>query len=298
MNYLIKEFLTFSNREKKGVLVLLFLMMLVAGLPYFMDDFGVDAPTDFTAFEEEIEKLTKIDLYAKRKDTQKGNKSLPTIAEVSLCKFNPNNLSVHGWMNLGLQEWQAKSIKNYEKKGGHFRSKEDLKKMYCLKANEYSRLEPFIVIPKNTNDSSGKNKNNLQKYKHPALEINRADSASFTSLKGIGPVFASRIVKYRNRLGGFLKIAQLMEVYGFDSSLYALVLPNLILDFPAVKKININKADVAELKKHPYFSYKLANLIVNYRHVHGPYKDITEIRNIVLVTDELYAKLVCYITIE
>src|SRR5437660_80245 len=37
------------------------------------------------------------------------------------------------------------------------------------------------------------------------IELNTADSAKLTELKGIGPSFARRIVNYRNRLGGFIR---------------------------------------------------------------------------------------------
>lgn len=51
-------------------------------------------------------------------------------------------------------------------------------------------------------------------YKPFFIDVNKADSAGFEKLYGIGPKLASRIVKYREWLGGFTHVEQVKEVYG------------------------------------------------------------------------------------
>ncbi len=130
------------------------------------------------------------------------------------------------------------------------------------------------------------------------IDLNLADSTTFTLLKGIGPGFASRIIKYRKKLGGFYKKEQLKEVYGLDSILFNRIEKSIHLQNLDIKKFNINLVSIDELRKHPYFSYNIATSIVNYRKAHGLYKDILEIKNIILVNADLYVKLVNYIKVD
>ena len=105
-------------------------------------------------------------------------------------------------------------------------------------------------------------KNNSKTVKPPKpfveIEVNSADTIQWKMLKGIGPVFANRICKFRNILGGFYKLEQLLEVYGMDSSRYEEIFPFLSLDTRLLPQITLNNTTVQELKKHPYLSYHLA----------------------------------------
>lgn len=120
--------------------------------------------------------------------------------QVESFRFNPNTASLADFMRLGFSEKQAQSILNYRDKGGKFRRAEDFAKSYVVADSVFERLKPYIDIPK--------------------LDINRADSAAFTTLPGIGPYFAAKIVQYRARLGGFSSKEQLMEIYRFDREKY------------------------------------------------------------------------------
>jgi DNA uptake protein ComE-like DNA-binding protein len=212
-----------------------------------------------------------------------------TDKKSGLFPFDPNNLPESDWLRLGLSEKQIKTIKNYEAKGGKFRKKEDVKKMYCISPELYASLEPYILVPA---DSS--------KTKHQKLlvELNSADTTELNKLKGIGSYFARKIAEYRDRLGGFVKKEQLLEIYGFDKEKYDGLSDNISVDISKAKKININNANLGEMKMHPYIKYNLANLIVNYRKQHGNYKSVDGIKQLDLVNDELFAKLAPYLTVE
>ena len=49
------------------------------------------------------------------------------------------------------------------------------------------------------------------------LDINTADSTEWESFPGIGPVLSSRIVRYRNRVGCFHQLEDLLQVYGIKA---------------------------------------------------------------------------------
>lgn len=110
--------------------------------------------------------------------------------------FNPNTVSAGDLQRLGFSQKQAAAIINYRAKGGRFRRKEDFAKSFVVADSVYARLEPFIRIPK--------------------LDINKADSAAFDALPGIGPYYAAQMVAYREKIGGYSYPEQLMDIRNFD----------------------------------------------------------------------------------
>jgi len=130
------------------------------------------------------------------------------------------------------------------------------------------------------------------------ININLADSTEFRELKGIGDVFSSRIVRYRNWLGGFYTEKQLLEVYGIDSVLFESIAPYLSISINSVRKININSCNKKNLSTHPYISYKIAESIIKYREHHGPYKSINDLKLIPLIDEKLFRKIAYYLELE
>ena len=130
------------------------------------------------------------------------------------------------------------------------------------------------------------------------INMNTADTNQWKSLKGIGSKRANRIVKYRRLLGGFVSKNQLSEIYGLNDSLVEEIKPKLMLDSLKLNKININDASKKELATHPYISWNLANAILNYKVQHGEYDSLPKIKQIHLVNDDLYRKIVPYISLD
>ncbi|WP_262248252.1 ComEA family DNA-binding protein [Parapedobacter soli] len=227
--------------------------------------------------------------------------------EVTLFPFDPNGLSIEDWQRLGLSERQAQVIKNYEAKGGRFRKKEDLRKMYTLSDADYARLEPYIEIKETVDDGGRKSMTAFatrQSAAAPAaeeqrlhLDLNEADSLELQYLPGIGPVFASRIVRFRERLGGFHHVEQLMQVYGFDTARFEGLEAHVYVDTAKVRKIPLNKADYQHFRDHPLITHKLANAIVQYRKQHGSYASIGDLLNIAIVDEQILLKIAPYLTL-
>jgi len=130
------------------------------------------------------------------------------------------------------------------------------------------------------------------------ININQADSLEFRKLKGIGEVFSSRIVRYRNWLGGFYGKEQLLEVYGIDSILYQRILPHLKVSINDLRKINVNTCSKKDLASHPYISYKLAKQIVKYREHHGAYTSLDELKRFPLIEEQLFRSIAYYLELE
>ena len=158
-------------------------------------------------------------------------------------RFDPNTASVDDLMRLGFSQKQAQSIDNYRRKGGRFRRKSDFAKSYVVEDSVYRRLERYIDIPN--------------------LDINKADSAAFETLPGIGKFFASRMVSYRNELGGYSYPEQLMDIWHFDREKFD-GLKDLISVGPA-DPYQLWTLPEQELARHPYIGRRAAHGIILFR---------------------------------
>jgi competence ComEA-like helix-hairpin-helix protein len=162
----------------------------------------------------------------------------------------------------------------------------------------YEKLKPFILLP----DAIEKKASTyvaFEKMKLAAFDLNTADTTQLKSVYGIGSKLAARIIKYREKLGGFVYINQLYEVYGLDSAVVQkLMSTSFISDVYEPAKININIADEQQLSNHPYLNKKIARAIVAYRFQHGNFVTIDDLRNVRLVEPVTFEKIKVYLSIE
>ncbi len=87
------------------------------------------------------------------------------------------------------------------------------------------------------------------------VEINSADTMDFKKLDGVGSVYAQRIVKFRNLLGGFYSIKQIKEVYGLPNNVFHQIEKKLRVNVGLIKKIDPKKSTISNIARHPYFTY-------------------------------------------
>lgn len=130
------------------------------------------------------------------------------------------------------------------------------------------------------------------------IELNTADSAKLTGLHGIGPSFAMRIIRYRDRLGGFYSKEQLKEVFGLDSVTYAGLQAQVKVDPSHIKKIPVNEVSFEGLSRFPYLSYKQMNAIINFRDQHGDYASLDDMKNIAILNEGILRKIEPYIVFK
>ncbi len=205
--------------------------------------------------------------------------------------FDPNKIDTSIALAAGLTSKQTNVILNYLSKGGVFRTKKDFRKMYCITEAQFKRLEPFILLPDSVTGSITKK----VERKSVQVDIGKADSVLLMQLRGIGLVFASRIIKYRELLGGFTSTGQLLEVYGMKDSLFNALSPFIYLsDTVPFRFIHLNTDSVSVLAAHPYVRRKLAGIIIAYRKQH-PFTSVQDIAAMPLVTDEMFRKLAPYL---
>jgi DNA uptake protein ComE-like DNA-binding protein len=299
MKPILRDYIYFTRSQRKALLIIsIFIALLFA--------FN---QTAHLIFEEEIE--FELDfLEVKLQDLQKEESHLlladPKDREdfssnVRLFPFDPNQISRTEWQQMGLSESQANSILKYREKGGSFKVKSDLKKMYVVSDELFRKWESYIQLPDHLPDpKADKDYLNKSKRKNKAiiLDLNLADSSDFTELRGIGPVYASRIVKFRNALGGFYSIDQLTEVWGLEDSVLIRLRAQLELNELSLTKLKINHLEASELKSHPYLNWQQANAIVNYRKQHGAYERIEDLQKIYLLSDSAIQRISPYLEFD
>lgn len=311
----VKDYFAFTAKERNGLITMLF---IAAAIFFAFRYYPVKrSPVSKTAFQQELVKLKiTADSSHSNKDYQRNENfadyTRPKNDEYSgnskgkLFDFDPNTLDTNGWKRLGIREKTIHTIQNFLAKGFKFRHPEDIKKVYGLSPKDTEKLIPYIHIAQEETFINGSfsNRDKItystvagEPKKTRIININTADTSAFIALPGIGNKLAARIVSFRQKLGGFSSVAQLGETYGIPDSTYQKIKKYLQCDNPALKTININTADVNELRTHPYLRWNIANAIINYRQQHGNYKTVDDLRKIDIITDDLYNKIAPYLVI-
>lgn len=315
LHRLIRNFFGFSHGEAKGFLLLLWLLLALS-LAYLM--YKQLPEEGYTTFAEDRALLDSLIQQMERQETRPdppGRQPFRTAEapEPLLFPFDPNGLSVDSLRLLGLPQWLAARIYKYRQKGGSFREKEDLRKIYGLPDSTYLRLEPYIRIEnlaqKNPKPQREESRQPPWK-KYPSadsragreifpLDINKSDSLSLQALRGIGPVLSGRIVRFRQKLGGFVSLEQLYEVWGLDSMVVAGMMEKAFVqeDFQPVP-VSINSAGEEELAAHPYIGFKQARLLYAYRQQHGPFLSANDLLKIHTLDSVFVDKIAPYIALE
>lgn len=296
-NWFINNF-GFSKREYNGLLALLVLLLALTLTPaayrYYFNKHEAISHYEKLA----LQKLILTDRYDRKRNgtgAEDFEDHFPKInKKPNYHVFDPNTIGEKEWQQFGLSPKQAMSIVNYVKKGGHFYKPEDLQKMYTISPDKYQALLPYVEI-KQLNKPNDKPLYTFIKKAPIIVEINNADTILLDEIKGVGAAFARRIVKYRERLGGFYAKEQLLEVFGVDTAKFIEIKDQIKIDPEVIKKIEINSAEFDDLKKHPYLNFKQMNAIVQYRKQHGPYKSVSDLSKVMILKPETIAKIAPYL---
>lgn len=277
----IREYFIFTRRERNGLLVLVFVLVMALSADFVIPYLVPGKVTDLSGVKSEA------DAYFSQRQPVIPQEEIPFKGVI-----DPNNVSREELRKLGVTHGVAENWIRYIQKGGRFSRKEEVRKLYGMSDDMYDKISVHlgIVIQSRimkTNPVHYIRDNSALKGNSPQVkmteggsvsnrvtvfvEINMADSVQLESLPGIGPVLASRILKYRNLLGGFYDVEQLMDTYGMTRELWLKASPLISVDTSVIKTRNINFMTLNELGRHPYIGFRAARKIVRQRDLHGKY---------------------------
>ncbi len=290
----IKSYFGFSRTETNAFLILLPLMVVLLFSEPVYRWWFIRHPACEAQGNIKLDSLVSTWQWDKPADTAVLSSSRPFA-------FDPNTASQEDLSNLGISEILVKRIVNYRTKGGKFRIKSDLSRIYGMDSTSFLRLYPFINLP---------DKRTLSTITPPPIRSNRAiaaepfdlntaDTVQLIRIYGIGPKLSMRITAYRDRLGGFISMDQLSEVYGLDSTVINTIKKRSFIsaDFQP-RMININEADQKKLSSLPYIKFNLAKSITAYRFQHGEFKSVDELKGLALMDSSIFKKIKPYLTVK
>lgn len=177
---------------------------------------------------------------------------------------------------------------------GFVKSLNEFKQLELLHDTDIETVGPFLDFARYQRVAQ---KPKIKNREVVVLDINLADSSDFRQLKGIGSVLSSRIIRFRNRLGGFHSVSQLEEVYGIKPELIRILEPSLILH-SSWHRMDLNSATESDLNRHPYFNYKQVDAIIRYRTQHGRFASVDELNKLPMLTPDWIIKVEPYLEVK
>lgn len=287
----VKDYLQFSKKERIGLLVVLFLLGSFIVLPYLIPSSIPPLQHSDTAWVDQVKTSPLKMPYPK--DTAS---SRTTSIKPVFFNFDPNTASEEELQLLGLSFKNAQTIIRYRQKGGRFKTPLDLLKIWGIDPSLANKLLPYIRVHSRGVEQNYTAVNERRGYNPPytpqkisIIDINTASMEDWEALPGIGPVLAARIIKYRDKLGGFSEIDDIKKTYGIRDSLFTLIQPYLKIH--ALGKPSINSASQSRLIKAGV-SPEIAAAIIQYRSQYGLFGSLEELKKIVFIQPAQYQLLI------
>ena len=300
----LREWLSFSKGERVAIITIMAAILLLILVCLFRP--ARKSLSDGALHD--LDSLLALRQAAKEMQWQQNAEKGHDANELHPFPFNPNTLTEEEWLQMGLTDRQVRNIMNYQAKGGKFYTKSDLNKLYTISDEDFAQLEPFIILPevsRTVSHKSTERKNEvkteieepkrMEKKTIPIVDLNTVDSATLVELPQIGAYTASRIIAFREKLGGFINKEQLRDVKGMDSARFATVASYIIIGEAETRKIDVNRADFKALVNHPYLNYEQVKRIFNQREKRGMIKNWAQLHDLIKDDGEVNPLLEHYV---
>ena len=295
MKNFLKEYFSFTKKERIGVIILLSLIVCVIILPHFFS-IRHNSPKPNPELALAMQQLQAEDSLQNEDNSNVAEEN----THYQMFVFDPNTATASDWKKLGLKDKTIHTILNYTSKGGKFYQPEDIRKIWGLRKEEADRLIPYIRIE---NTFTAKTNNSFDRFSKKkqvisSVDINSATPQDLIQLPVSDKLLCYKIINYRNKLGGFINVNQVKETYGMSDSVFNSIQKYLTIQNTNINKININSADAYQLGSHPYIGKNVGKAIVIYREQHGNYSKIEDVKKIVFITEAVFEKMAPYLTVN
>ena len=265
-----RHYFYFSGAERTAAFVLITMIGMVLILPKFLWQQKPDLLIPLAIEQFGIDTIYMRDGLA---EVAASTEKPPFI-------FDPNTASSSTLMSLGFSAKLASTLENYRAKGGFIQSGKDLYKIWGMPPLLAERLAPFVrTISKSTQNKAWLSAKGPVYAAAAPIDINTATVNEFEALRGIGPVLAARIVGFREKQGGFVRVQDLLLVYGVKDSLLLTLSPYLRLEESRVPRSNFNQASVLQLVQKAGLQPVVAQAVVRWRQQNGAFATFDELEN-------------------
>lgn len=302
MNKRKRIYFVMTAEQWLGVVVL---VVLVVGTLMVVKRFQ-PPKEDETVWVNDSTKSQFADYQEKQDSIRKAQwrKQRDTIA-IRMEVFDPNTADSSTLVHLGFKPWQAKNMVKYRAAGGKYRKPEDLKKLYGMTDSMFQALTPYIYIAREEVDSvavDSLRKDSLPRWeeenKDTILNLRTADTVELKMIHGIGSYRARQIVRYREQLGGFVSVEQVLEAKGMENVDVDSLLAHFWIDSVKIEAMNVNSVGVQRLSRHPYLRFEQAQAIYELRRKKIRLDSIQQLQQIECISAETLEKIAPYLNFD
>lgn len=294
----------------KGLCLIALLIAVSALIRVGISHFSDEKP--FALQKENADSLEAFESQAEEASASPSKQGSQRIApQGPLFAFDPNHADSATLRRVGFTDRQVRNLMAYRRKGGIWHSPDDLSRLYGLHPEDFQKLRPYIRIAQA--DRRQEYDRDWEKSPYPygtpkgekpalterteklaegtVINLNQADTTLLKMIPGIGSYYAGKIVKYRERLGGFISTHQLTDIEGLPAGIarWFEVTPDA---HPV--QTHINRADFKTLVRHPYLSYEQTKVIKNHIRQYGPIRSWHDLRLYKEFTDADFQRLSPY----
>lgn len=273
-NSIWSTFLHYSKSQRIGIILLFALIVLCQSFYVFHD------------FKTEELNTTEAQKWLAHQAVVDSLKSKSHAVKPTIYPFNPNFITDFKGYTLGMSVAEINRLLAYRKQNKFVNSAAEFQAVTKVSDSLLNAISPYFKFPdwvKNKKEyTTSTTKPTFSKpEKISIIDINQATKEDLMKVYGIGDKISDRILEYKNKLGAFVSMEQLDDVWGLSPEVIAKLNQSFeVKSTTGIQKININNASIKELSQFPFFKYPLAKEIVVFRSMNGDIKaeDLSKIK--------------------
>ena len=295
MNFrqIIQDYFTFSRNERKGIIVLIILIFLLAVANKVIFYFEKPAKIDVALMDSARHELgLAIDSINQKESLQK------------LFLFNPNTIDSVTLDSLNIPESVKLNLLKFRSKGGKFYTKADFRKIYGVTDQLFIQISPFLLFE----NESASQKNKISTSELFLFDPNKATDSEFLRL-GLSGKQITTIRKYLDKGAVFRDKDDFFKIRVISENQKRILADWIVIE--SVQKaeskgkvalktstIEINSADSIQLKQLPGIGSVLSKRIVKYRDLLGGFYSVSQLKEVYGLTEETISLIERKVTVD
>jgi DNA uptake protein ComE-like DNA-binding protein len=274
-----KSHFSYSKQERSGIFFLLLIIVALQVVFYVVKYTTANVEGNLSIDKEAQDKIDALKQKSQQKDS------------IRIYPFNPNFISDYKGYTLGMSVEEIDRLYAFRAQNKFVNNSDEFQNITKISDSLLEVISPYFKFPEWVKNKSVNQRKipsatfqrelDIQKDIFQIKDLNSVTAEDLESIRGIGQKLALRIIKFRNRLGGFIEDDQLYDVYGLESDVVKRTFERFkVLSQPHIEKINVNSASAEEISKLIYLRYELGVKIVEYREVNGSFSSLDDLTKI------------------